>query len=69
MDFVEKASIRLEHWITHNEHHQEEYGKFAEQLEAAGKKESADHVREMMTLNAGSTDCLQKALNSLEREV
>lgn len=68
MDFVEKARIRLEHWITHNDHHQEEYEMFVEQLEDAGKKRSAGHVREMMTLNAKSTDCLRKALDNLERE-
>jgi len=69
MDFVEKARIRLEHWITHNDHHQEEYEMFVEQLEDAGKKRSAGHVREMMMLNAKSTDCLRKTLDSLEREV
>jgi len=32
MDFIEKARLRLEHWITHNDHHQYEYEMFAEQL-------------------------------------
>ena len=68
MDFVEKARIRLEHWITHNDHHQEEYEMFVEQLEDAGKKRCAGHVREVMTLNAKSTDCLRKAWDSLESE-
>jgi len=67
MDFLEKARIRLEHWITHNDHHQEEYGMFAEQLDAAGKKESAAQVREMTELTAKSTDCLRKALDLLDR--
>ena len=66
MDFVEKARIRLEHWITHNDHHQEEYEMFAEQLQDAGKKESADNIREMMTLTAKGTDCLRKALKAIE---
>jgi uncharacterized protein (TIGR02996 family) len=66
MDFVEKAKIRLEHWITHNDHHHEEYLVFADQLEEAGKKESAAHIREMVELSHRSTDCLQKALNALE---
>ena len=65
MDFVEKAKIRLEHWITHNDHHQEEYEMFAEQLQDAGKKESADNIREMLELTAKSTDCLRKALKAL----
>ncbi len=66
MDFVEKARIRLEHWITHNDHHQEEYEMFAEQLQDAEKKESADNIREMMELTAKGTDCLRKALKALE---
>jgi hypothetical protein len=65
MDFIEKATIRLEHWITHNDHHQEEYQMFAEQLEDAGKNESAEQVREMISLTSKSTECLRKALNAL----
>ena len=33
MDFVEKALVRLNHWIAHNESHQDEYEKLAAQLE------------------------------------
>ncbi len=65
MDFVERATIRLEHWITHNDHHQEEYEMFVEQLEEAGKKESAAQVRQMISLTSESTDCLRKALKAL----
>lgn len=65
MEFMEKARIRLEHWIEHNEHHQEEYELFCEQLEEAGKVESARAVREMVELTAKSTDMLKKALDNL----
>ncbi len=65
MEFVEKAKIRLEHWITHNDHHHEEYELFAEQLEEAGKKESAQAIREMIDLSVKSNECLQNALKSL----
>ena len=65
MDFIEKARIRLESWITHNDHHQEEYEMFAEQLETEGKNESLKHIREMIDLTAKSTECLRKALNAL----
>ena len=41
MDFLKKARIRMEHWITHNEHHQEEYEMLAKELKRANKKESA----------------------------
>ena len=67
MDFVEKSRIRLEHWITHNDHHQEEYEMFADQLDEAGKKKSGEYIRQMMVLAAKSNDCLQKALEALEK--
>ncbi len=66
VDLKEKARIRLEHWITHNDHHEEEYELFAEQLESAGMKESAGHVREMIALTAQGTASLRKALETLE---
>ena len=65
MDLVEKGKIRIEHWITHNEHHEEEYVMFAEQLEGAGQTESATHIREMIELTSRCTDCLRKSLKAL----
>ena len=65
MDFVEKAKVRLEHWITHSDHHYEEYAVFADQLEEAGKSESAKHIKEMIDLSGRATDCLRKALKAL----
>ena len=66
MDFIEKTRIRLENWITHNDHHQEEYEMLAEQLETAGKNESSEHVREMIKMTVKSNECLRKALKALE---
>jgi len=66
MDFAEKARIRLEHWITHNDHHHEEYEMFVDQLAQVGKKESAKYVQEMMELTAKGTECLRKALKALD---
>ena len=66
MEFIKKARIMLQHWITHNDHHQEEYETFADQLEDVGKVESARYIREMMALNSKSTECLKKALKELE---
>jgi hypothetical protein len=67
MDFMEKARVRLEHWISHNDHHREDYEKFVKELEEAGKTESARHMREMMDLTVRSTECLRKALKALGR--
>jgi hypothetical protein len=66
MDFVERARLRLTHWMDHNEKHREEYSDFAARLEQAGKQASAVHVREMAELAAKSNDCLHKALQALE---
>jgi len=65
MDFVEKASVRLNHWIAHNESHQKEYEEFAAQLEEAGKTASAVQIREMVALSKKSNECLRQALTAL----
>jgi len=66
MEISERAKIRLEHWITHNDHHQEEYEIFADQLEDADMRESARHVRDLIDLTSQCTDCLRAALKSLK---
>ena len=66
MDFIEKAKIRIEHWVEHSDHHIEDYAAFADQLEEEGKTESAGAIREMIELNIKSTECLRKALKGLE---
>ena len=66
MDFVERARLRLKHWMDHNEKHREEYAAFAAQLEQAGKRSSALHVRQMAELAAESNACLREALKALE---
>ncbi len=68
MDFLEKAKIRMEHWIGHNDQHQEEYEIFARELEKAGKKKCAEHIREMMELTAETAVCLRKAVKALDQE-
>jgi len=65
MDFIEKAKIRLEHWLTHNDHHQEEYELFADQLEENGKSEAAKEIREMAELASKSNECLRNALKEI----
>ena len=65
MDVMGKAKIRLQSWITHNDHHQEEYEMFAEQLEEANRTDSAKHIREMIELNSKSNECLRQALKAL----
>ncbi|MBU4345664.1 MAG: hypothetical protein L6247_00915 [Desulfobacteraceae bacterium] len=66
MDFIEKTRIRMENWITHNDHHQEEYEMLAEQLETAGKNKSSEHVKEMIKMTVKSNDCLRNALKTLD---
>ena len=66
MEFLEKARIRLEHWLDHNEHHHEDYEAFAVELEGEGHTESAEYIREMATLTSRSSECLRKALGALK---
>jgi len=65
MEFIEKAGIRIEHWIKHNEHHLQEYEPLAHELESADKNESARYMREMTALMAQGNDCLRSALKAL----
>ena len=65
MEFQEKAKIRIEHWISHSEQHQKEYETFADELEKAGKADSAESIREMAAYEAKSAECLRKALAAL----
>jgi hypothetical protein len=65
MEFMEKARIRLEHWIHHSEQHCEEYSSFAKELEEAGRIESARHLTDMISLTTRSTECLKKAMKAL----
>lgn len=66
MEFIEKAKVRIEHWMHHNEHHIEEYEMFADQLEDAGNKASAASIREMIDLTSKSSECLKKALDEIK---
>lgn len=65
MDFIERARLRLKHWMDHNDKHRAEYADFADQLEQAGQPASAAHVRQMAELAAKSNDCLREALKAL----
>jgi hypothetical protein len=67
MKFEEKAKIRIEHWLKHTADHLKEYEQFANQLEDAGNKDSAQHIREMADLTARSTECLDSALSALDK--
>ncbi len=66
MEFLEKAKIMIERGITHSEHHREEYESLADQLEEAGKVESAGYLRELRVQTTKSTECLRKALEAIE---
>ena len=65
MDFIEKARMRMEHWLSHNDHHHEEYELFADQLEENGKAVAAEQIREMAKLASKSNECLRNALKGL----
>ena len=66
MEFVEKSKIILDRWISHSDHHLEEYEVFADELEEVGKLESAEAVREMAELTSKGAECLKRALKALD---
>ena len=66
METLEKARIRMEHWIEHNDQHQQEYEAFAQELEQAGKNKAAAEVRAMSNLTAKGSEHLRKAIASLQ---
>ena len=66
MEFIEKAKIRIAHWEKHNLSHMAEYEKFASELEAAGKDESAACIREMAVLYSLGNKSLTRALQCIE---
>jgi hypothetical protein len=66
MEFIEKAKVRIAHWISHSEHHEEEYETFARELEGAGQSAAATHIREMIAATREGTDCLRRALEAID---
>jgi len=66
MAIVDKAAVRIGHWMAHNDSHITEYDAFAKHLEDSGKGASAMHIREMAELTRKAGDCLRKALLALE---
>jgi hypothetical protein len=67
MNFQERAKIRMEHWVSHDQEHLAEYLEFAQQLNLAGLSESAAAIQEMAGCMAQGMDCLQRALAALDK--
>ena len=67
MELVEKAAVRIRHWMEHNGSHIEEYDAFAKHLENSGLSASAKHIREMAELTRKSGDFLREALLALDK--
>jgi hypothetical protein len=45
--------------------HAAQYGRFVEQLEAAGMETGAGHIREMIAWTAKGNACLREALKAI----
>ncbi len=67
MDAIEKARIRLESWISHNEHHQEEYESLITLLEDAGCSDAAGDIRQSIEWTSRSNQCLRRALEAINQ--
>ena len=67
MSHTEKAGMRIEHWIKHSQSHLNEYQTFADELEQAGHRLSAEEIRAMATLTRKSMEHLHKAQAALKQ--
>jgi hypothetical protein len=65
MEFLEKATVRMKHWMEHNDSHRREYETFAAELDEANAAASAGYIRELAQLEQKSKECLQQALEAL----
>lgn len=66
MDFTEKAKVRLEHWLEHNDEHLQQYEAFARELKAGGKTECAEKILEAAELTARGSESLRRAIEALK---
>ncbi|MGD8562064.1 MAG: hypothetical protein PVG03_06000 [Desulfarculaceae bacterium] len=66
MDFSEKAKIRLEHWVAHDQGHLTEYKAFAQELSDAGLAQSAEAISDLAGCVEKGIACMQRALASLD---
>lgn len=65
MDFKEKAKIRLQHWLSHNESHVDDYRRFADELETAGLTASRQALGEAIDLTEQGNAAFRRALDLL----
>lgn len=67
MEFKEKAKIRIQHWLKHNQEHAQEYQNMARELEANGLPEVAEAIMALAKNTELGSACLQKAISALEK--
>ena len=65
-EIVEKVSVLVHHWISHNDEHAEEYRKWAEKLEEEGLVEIAEPIRQAADLILSSNAHFRSAKEKLE---
>lgn len=64
---AEKLSVLIQHWISHNEEHAQEYRKWADRLEAEGLVEIAEPIRQAADLVVASNRQFVSAQEKLEK--
>jgi len=64
---AEKLGVLIQHWISHNEEHAQEYRKWADRLEAGGLTEIAGHIRQAGDLVMASSSQFLSAREKLEK--
>jgi hypothetical protein len=61
MSFPEKLAKLMDHWIQHNDHHAEDYRKWARDARDNGQIEVADLLGEAAELTGAISDRLREA--------
>ena len=61
MNFAEKLTMLLNHWIDHNDSHQIDYKKWAAQAKEEGHQEVVDKILEAMQLFQEGNQRLRQA--------
>ncbi len=62
MEFKEKAKIRVEHWLEHNEKHYDEYINFAKELEKNGMIEEKKIMEKVAELTKEISSLFKKLI-------
>ena len=69
MSFSEKLTKLLDHWIDHNDHHTEDYRKWAKDARENGQEDVAILLESAAQLTATISDRFREAGGKIKKEI